>query len=683
MIKCLCRYDDTTRTEYAYTVPELIQKINKTGFLTLDSTGDYIAIPATFDIETSTYKDNYESLKQDRDVYKRFMYQWQMCIEGIVIFGRTWQEFQNLLRFLEKAYFLSSKRKLVIYVHNLSFEWQFLYSFLHVNKVFATDNHKVLKATVDDFFEFRCSYYLSNMSLAKFIENTPGAHYLKAAGDLDYRILRTPATQLSETENGYCYNDVRGLFERIMYKLKDDTLSTIPMTSTGYVRRDCRNAMRKNPKNYEQFIKCQLNIEQYKLLKSAFRGGNTASNRYCTNMIIDNVHSYDISSSYPFVMLAFKYPATPFKYCTIENIDELEYYNSKYCTVALYSFENIKIKKDIPIPYLPFSKCEKILNAKNYNGRILSADFAQIALTNIDYEIVKSQYDFVGLYVEQFYFAHADYLPAELREQILKYFTDKSTLKGVKGSEYEYTKSKNKLNSIFGMSVTDILHDEFVFNDGEYDIVEKTDIEKYYKSRNNFLSYQWGVFVTAYARRQLQIAIDNICYRGGAYDIIYCDTDSVKFAGDYDYVFDIINDNIRKYCKENNIIHSVRVNGKVYEMGVFDKEESYNQFITLGAKKYAYDINGKIGITVAGLNKKTGAEELTKKGGLQAFTIGEVFYNSGRTVAYYNVEPVHTITIDDCEIVTASNIAIVDTTYTLGITDTMLSILETLERSLC
>lgn len=683
MIKCLCRYDDTTRTEYAYTVPEIQEKINKTGFLTLDSTGDYIAIPATFDIETSTYKDNYESLKQGRDVYKAFMYQWQMCVEGIVIFGRTWQEFQNLLRFLEKAYFLSSKRKLVIYVHNLSFEWQFLYPFVHVNKVFATDNHKVLKATADDFFEFRCSYYLSNMSLAKFVENTPEAHYLKAAGDLDYRVLRTPATLLTETENGYCYNDVRGLFERIMYKLNDDTLSSIPLTSTGYVRRDCRNAMRKNPKNHDQFIKCQLNIEQYKLLKSAFRGGNTASNRYCTNFIIDNVHSYDISSSYPFVMLAFKYPATSFKFSTIESTDELEYYNSKYCTVALYSFENIRLKKDIPIPYLPYSKCEKILNSKNYNGRILSADFLQIALTNIDYEIIKSQYDFDGLYVEQFYFAHADYLPVELREQILKYFTDKSTLKGVKGSEYEYMKSKNKLNSIFGMMVTDILHEEYIFNDGEYDIIEKTDIEKYYKSRNNFLSYQWGVFVTAYARRQLQIAIDSICARGGAYDIIYCDTDSVKFVGDYDYVFDNINNNIRAYCRENNIIHSVRVNDKVYEMGNFDKEESYNQFITLGAKKYAYNINNKIGITVAGLNKKTGAEELAKKGGLQAFTIGEVFYNSGRTVAYYNVEPVHTIMIGGCDIVTASNIAIVDTTYTLGITDTMLSILETLERSIC
>ena len=99
MIKCLCRYDDNTRTEYAYTVPEFIQQTNKTGFLTLDSTGDYIAIPATFDIETSSYKDKYESLKQGRDVYKAFMYQWQICVEGVVIFGRTWQEFQNLLRF--------------------------------------------------------------------------------------------------------------------------------------------------------------------------------------------------------------------------------------------------------------------------------------------------------------------------------------------------------------------------------------------------------------------------------------------------------------------------------------------------------------------------------------------------------------------------------------------------------
>ena len=84
MINCLCRYDNTTRKEYAYTVPEVIQQINKNGFLTLDTTGDYIAIPATFDIETSTYKDNYESLKQDRDVYKAFMYQWQMCVEGVL-----------------------------------------------------------------------------------------------------------------------------------------------------------------------------------------------------------------------------------------------------------------------------------------------------------------------------------------------------------------------------------------------------------------------------------------------------------------------------------------------------------------------------------------------------------------------------------------------------------------------
>ena len=47
---------------------------------------------------------------------------------------------------------------------------------------------------------------------------------------------------------------------------------------------------------------------------------------------------------------------------------------------------------------------------------------------------------------------------------------------------------------------------------------------------------------------------------------------------------------------------------------------------------------------------------------------------------YFNNEEIHTIIVEGVEIETASNIAIVETTYTLGITDTMLDIIE-LERN--
>ena len=67
-------------------------------------------------------------------------------------------------------------------------------------------------------------------------------------------------------------------------------------------------------------------------------------------------------------------------------------------------------------------------------------------------------------------------------------------------------------------------------------------------------------------------------------------------------------------------------------------------------------------------------------GGIKKFENGAVFINSGRSVAYFNNEEIHKITVDGVEIETASNIAIVDTTYTLGITDTMLDIID-LERN--
>ena len=121
------------------------------------------------------------------------------------------------------------------------------------------------------------------------------------------------------------------------------------------------------------------------------------------------------------------------------------------------------------------------------------------------------------------------------------------------------------------------------------------------------------------------------------------------------------------------------VNGKRFYMGIFDKENGYDEFITLGAKKYAFIQNGKIGITVSGLSKKKGAEELEKKGGLRRFQRNEVFYNSGRTIAQYNSDKVHDITVDGCTFSSASNLAIVDTTYTLGISDTMLDIIERLQ----
>jgi hypothetical protein len=298
-----------------------------------------------------------------------------------------------------------------------------------------------------------------------------------------------------------------------------------------------------------------------------------------------------------------------------------------------------------------------------------------MALTNIDYWIIKQQYDYDELIITDFWFATKGWLPKEIREKVVEYYYNKSTLKHE--DPYFYAINKEYLNSIYGMMVQRIIHDEFSVDDKGNIFMDntKTDDEKindYYKSRNSFLEYQWGVWVTALARSRLQKGIDAV----GA-DMVYCDTDSVKCIGDHDADFDKINaDSIQKHA---GIHRSVEYKGERYTMGTFERDAVYDKFITLGSKKYAYIEDGKLGITVAGLSKKQGAEELKKKGGLKAFRDGEVFLNSGRTCAYYNDDPVHEITVDGCTFTTGANIAIVDVTYTMGMTDEMISVLNGLQ----
>lgn len=673
-IRCDTQLKNTRCIQYAYKWNEFPFEILKKDIVKSGKHKMYQRHPMTFDIETSKIP------KDNEGHYEAFMYIWQICIEGNVVFGRRWEELQEFMQKVVDAYKLSENERVVVYVHNLSFEFQFIQDYFKFTDVFAMASRSILTAKTAHL-EFRCSYKLSNMSLAKFIENTPNTLHYKGVDDLDYATVRTPDTPLTEVEYGYCFNDVMGLYECVMELLKEDNIATIPLTSTGYVRRDCRNAMNKNKNNRKMFLRSRLTLLQYKLLRECFRGGNTASDRYLTNLILKIVGSYDLSSSYPFQMIAREYPLGKWNYGVIPDIKTLEEYNRKYCTIARYTFKNIRLRDEKPIPYIPQSKCLALGDDREiYNGRILHSDFLTISMTNIDFDIVKEQYEYDEIAVEEFHYSRKGLLPKELRDTIMYYFEKKSELKGDEEHYYEYMKSKNKLNSIYGMTVTNILNTEIEYHDGEYTEKKMTEeemqeaLDKYYKNHRSFLNYSWGVFVTAYARRELE---DGLNIAG--LDTIYCDTDSVKFIGNHDREFEAYNERLNKECEEKGIRNYTEVNGKRYYMGIFDKEKGYDEFITLGAKKYAFLQNGKLGITVSGLSKKKGAEELEKKGGLRRFQRNEVFYNSGRTIAQYNSADVHDITVDGCTFSTASNLAIVDTTYTLGITDTMLDIIEKLQ----
>lgn len=621
----------------------------------------YYNIITSFDIETTTIKNTEKPYG--------FMYIWQFAMNDLVVMGRTWEEFVFFIEKIRQTYKLCKTLRIVCYVHNLPYEFQFIYNFLKIEELFAKEKRKPLYFYANGI-EWRCSYALSNMSLSKFCENSELCTYYKKSGEIfDYDKIRTPKTVLTEQELEYCYCDVRGLNQCIQTLLKDDNLATIPLTNTGYVRRYFKKEMAKNPKNRDNFIKTRLTLEQYELCKRIFRGGNTHASRFYADMVINNVHNKDIQSSYPAVMMLDYFPTGKFSECSLNNSKRFHEYINKYCVIMTLNFYNIRLKDEQPIPYIDIAHCLKYNGIINDNGRVLYADFIRISLTEIDFKIIEETYTYDGFQVDKAFFTTRGKLPLEFKKSLMHWYQKKTELKDVDGMEYEYMKSKNRVNSSFGMMVSDIIHIDHIFKDCEWldelgDREEK--LNNFYDKHSGFLPYQWGIYVTAHARRRLQVGINLL-----KDDLLYTDTDSLKYLGDYEEEFNKINKQIIEECEKCEIPAYAIKNGKKYYLGIFDSEPDYVRFKTLGAKKYCFekrqaDGSLKFGITVAGMNKIKGAKSV---GGIDNFLIGSTYNDVGRTTSYYNdIDKVYNITVDNDTFSTSSNIGIVEVPYTLGVT---------------
>lgn len=636
----------------------------------------YYNVSASFDIETTSIEPPKVGDKYAFEPYG-FMYQWQFCICNKVVFGRTWEEFQIFLKRVRHQLHLNENTKLVVYIHNLAFEFQFMKEFIEIDNMFSKDKRKPMKVNSQGI-EFRCSYFLSNMSLNKFCENSELCYHYKMVDEYDYRKIRTPKTELTETEEAYCYNDVRGLCECIDTLLEHDTIATLPLTNTGYVRREYRQTM-NTKKNRSNFVKTALNEHEYTMLRRAFRGGNTHANRFVANMILDNVYSFDISSSYPSCIAIDDFPTGKFTRVKLNNQDKLDFFCDNYCVVMDISIFNVSLQYDKVIPYIDIAHCYEKRNIVNDNGRVLKAEFIRLTITNIDLEIIRSMYNYEGFVVNDAIYASKGKLPLELRNKLMEFYTAKTQLKGIESKEYEYMKSKNRLNSTFGMMVTDVAHSEIFYDSDNMEWQEvkpdlESSLESFYKSRNNFLSYQWGVFVTANARKRLQIMLDKV-----GRDVVYIDTDSIKFQNqahikefeemNKELIKQAENNDIPAYVDRTDVKDDIEKTTRFY-LGTWDNDGNYLRFKTLGAKKYCFEKTKKgkqkFEITVSGMSKKKGADAV---GTIENFAIGKTYCNIGRTTSWYNDNSIHTITINNDTFTTASNIGILETTYTLGVTN--------------
>lgn len=683
---------------------------------TKQRTRQYLAITAAFDIETSTVEIG--RLPPDRQHpegkpnLQAFMYVWmahfsrQDTGEQITVIGHYWQEWIELLEWISER--LPKDVYLVMYVHNLSFEWQFLRSWYPFtsDEIFAVRSRKILKCDLYDHIELRCSYLHSNLSLAAYTKKWKASH-AKLSGDLyDYAKVRYPWTPATEYERNYRVNDVIGLCEALDAEMAfdGDNLYTIPLTSTGYVRRIVKGRMHRDFPRYK-LLRMLPDVHAMLMLAEAFRGGDTHANRYYVGEICEGVESWDFSSSYPAWIVNRRFPMGKWEwirpgsvFSTWDYLAEL-LHRRKRAIIARVRFLGLRLKSKIwGCPYLTRDKGRNIVLDPETpawscydNGRVLQAAMYEGTFTDIDLQIILKEYEFDSAEVLDAIHSRYDYLPDPIRQTVREFYTSKTELKKEDPTDDEalaYAKFKNLINAIYGMMVESPLKPELSYHP-EYDAAAGEDLfsrgpeaiedllQKF--NRRAFLSYAWGVWITAWARYELHRALWTI----GPEYFIYCDTDSIKFFdpdGSRKKILQQHNQDLRKDSIKNGGTARDPA-GKIHYLGIFEQEKPYARFVTFGAKKYAYEYEDKkVHITIAGVNKRKGAAELQRAGGLEALQEGFIFKEGGGTQTIYNdqMEPImyeaegHTIPI-------ASNVVITDSEYTFGLTSDYEKLLSNLD----
>lgn len=611
---------------------------------------EYLNIPASFDIETTSF---YVGKKKQAT-----MYEWTFGLNGIVTVGRTWEELFALMDKLREELKLSSDRLLVVYCHNLQFEFQFLRKWFEWSTVFATGTRRPVYTRTDGF-EFRCSFILSGYNLETLGKNLTTYRVRKLVGDLDYSKPRHSGTPLTDEEWGYCVNDVRVVMAYIQEKINEDgNITRLQLTKTGYVRKYCRDSCMFEHKdhkkgtwkalNYRRMMEgLTLETDEYLQLRRGFHGGFTHANMYHSGEICKDVDSYDFTSSYPAqIVMSNEFPMSKGELKEIRTDKEFRYYLKRYACLFDISFRRLRSKEGAADHFLSVSKCWKktgetledngriIANFDRYDdeGNVIQLGELCTTITNIDFEVLEAFYEWDSIRVKNFRVYRKGYLPKDLVDAVLTLYEKKTQLKGVEGMEAEYMGSKEKVNACFGMMVTDIVRELNEYKNGEWleprmeDLQER--IKEYNEDPKRFLFYPWGVWVTALAQRALATAIAAV----GPDDYIYADTDSVKImhAERHQDYFENYNRNIirklEKAMKHHGFpverIRPKTVKGVEKPLGVWDheNEKPLPRFKTLGAKRYIYeDADGGFHLTVSGVNKKFAVPYLLKKYGKDGF----------------------------------------------------------------
>lgn len=582
-------------------------------FYKMDKT--YYNICMGFDIETT----------RDPDTETSYMYIWQLSINTVVILGRYWAELFDILDRIKAILNPRENDRLICWIHNFSHEFAYMKRYIKYNEdYFFTGERTPIYVTHDNFIQFRDSMQMGGgCSLAKLAKDYCTTQ--KAVGDLDYEKPRnkSDAARMTETEYGYCINDVVILAEYATYYWRTYLAKHFcPVTSSSVLRAEIKSGMTQNDIDFIKGAYPEQELYTY-LTRRVYRGGyvhaniNSAGELYTVK---NKISGYDITSSYPFTMLAQYGPGKFIRWDDL-TIEQYEDIIKTQCVIATFEFLNLRNTTSHSIESV--SKClnaEEILHDEKHtildNGRILAARHVITALTELDYLNYKDFYTWSAVSLKYVYVAPRMRLPHYLVNSMLKYYRKKSELKA---AGLPYAIEKAKVNTYYGVTVTrHTIEETHVDENGNTTLVNNYDYNKAIKGAS--LLPQWGVYISAHARRNLlecvkwveNVGEENAKRGRPAQHVLYCDTDSIKVLNSNNQIDEIIAEiNAEKRTQARAGLDYYGANGagimsdKPGEtIGEFEREfDCLEYFKTLGAKRYCYTYKGKFKSTIAGLPK--------------------------------------------------------------------------------
>lgn len=635
-------------------------------------------------LDTETSKNEDETIG--------WIYQWALSYPTengrCIVYGRRPSDLATTLYKIWQVNDLDENNKLVVYCHNMSYDYTYFSQFInqqwgHIGSILAVGPHRLISYNMDGL-EFRDSLKIAQKSLANWGKDL-GIKHGKLVGEIDYNVIRYQQSPLYRKDWRYMFRDIISLDECIDKQLEiwNDNIWTIPLTNTGYVRRETRAEFKKDKAAKAQFKAKELSRELYQMCRMEFAGGLTHGNRYVMDKTVrvkELIEKYgkkvtikhrDFASHYPSQQMCGYCPSTKFvEFYNREkhaahpiSLGDLAELNKKgNAFLATITISNLHVRPGVTLPVA--QQC-KFYDGKigkiefvSDNGRILHmTGESTVTVNELDLKWLVKQYTF-DYEIYSVYVSKKGAFPGFLKNTVLRFFYEKSYYKaelkklkkaGVSEDSEEYRSmhlkmmiAKGMLNSIYGMSATDPVRFSFYEQeDGEWKkeeyssevVAEK--LEKYYNGKNSFMNYEYGLWTTALARNELLEFVELIGYE----NFLYADTDSIFYISTPEIEEKIEARNAAAREKDDQNGWYTEVDGKrIYFDQFEDEEENIVEFRFLHSKCYAYVTDdGELHTTIAGVSEY-GRDEVSRVkelGNIENLTPGMKFYKCGGTMTKY------------------------------------------------